>query len=189
MSTMAHFQTEDRGFPTTVVAFSGLAPHNYIYEWSRSFAGLETNFIGIRDPDSCWYQNVIDTTTKRLRQDLRWVERVVFIGASAGGFAALMFSRSFTVHRIIAFCPQSACGGYKRALGDDRWMDFCRPTPNCDIAGPYPSATVHIGDSEPLDTMHAGRLGAQIVIWPGGHDLPHELKAKGLLEPILRAAI
>lgn len=182
-----------RGEAVTVVAFSGMMRSNRVYEWTRSFAGLPANFIGVQDRYQCWYQIGTREIEKALRVAIRKASgsRLVLIGGSGGGFAALLFSRALGADRVLAISPQSACGSAKRALGDDRWIDLCRPTPSCDVAGEYPEAVVHVAADDPLDMLHAQRLrpGRLVVHEHGGHRLPSALKASGALRCILEEAI
>ncbi len=178
---------DHRGYETTVVAFSGMAPLNHMFEWTKTFEGFPANFVGVRDLDNCWYQY---NAFRVLRELFRRVRRpMIFIGGSAGGFAALWFGKRIGADRIIAFCPQSACGEAKRELGDHRWPGLCYSTPSRDIAGSYPQAVVHYAADEPEDVIHAMRLDARHCVWPsGGHDLPYRLKESGDLRGLLMEA-
>ncbi|MGE0722808.1 MAG: hypothetical protein AB7O45_00460 [Alphaproteobacteria bacterium] len=183
---------EDRGERATVVAFSGLAPRNHIFEWATALADVPANFIGIRDPDDCWYMRRRDAVATLVWAALGVVgtKRSVFVGGSAGGFAALLFGRMIGADAVVAFCPQSACGAAKRALGDDRWPKFCLATPAADIAGRHPGAVIHYAADDDLDVMHAGRLDAERREWPaGGHNLPRVLKDGGHLSLALNEAL
>ncbi len=179
---------DNRGYDATVVAFSGMAPLNHMFEWTKTFEHFPANFIGVRDLENCWYQR---GGFRVLRELFRRVRRpVICIGGSAGGFAALWFGKRIGADRIIAFCPQSACGEAKRDLGDYRWPKICQKTPPRDIAGAYPQAVVHYAADEPQDVMHALRLDAEHRIWPrGGHDLPYRLKESGDLRELLAEAV
>lgn len=182
-----------RGHALTVVAFSGMASKNRIYEWTRSFAGIEANFIGVQDDERRWYQ----VGTTEIIEDVRGAvarlcgARLMTIGASAGGFAALLFGRPLGADRILALSPQSACGEAKRALGDRRWRGMCGETPSCDLGGSYPEAIVHVASDDPLDMMHARRLSpGRLIVHPsGGHNLPTALKESGELRWILDDAV
>jgi len=179
---------DNRGHDTTVIAFSGMAPLNHLYEWTTAFADIPANFIGVRDPWECWYRR---SSFRIMREIWRRASRPwVFIGGSAGGFAALWLGREMRADRIVAFCPQSACGAAKRDLGDHRWSKLCLETPSLDIAWAYPQAIVHYAMDEPLDVMHANRIEAEKREWSaGGHDLPYQLKAHGILHDILLEAM
>jgi len=184
---------DDRGQTVTVIAFSGMAGVNRIYEWTRSFDGIEANFIGVRDEAKCWYQRGTSEIVRAVRTAVVGVggSYVITLGASAGGFAALMFAKVLRANRILAFCPQSACGEAKRELGDDRWPDLCLKSPALDLMGAFPTAIVHVAADDPLDMMHAHRLcpGRLIVHSSGGHNFPIALKESGELRWIIGEAI
>lgn len=187
MSFSIHIENRHR--PATVVAFSGIAPRNHVYEWTTSFADFPANLIGVRDELSIWYQHDTGDLVEQLRKALanlgtRWL---ACVGGSAGGFAALLFGRLLKADRILAFCPQSACGERKRALGDLRWRQYCERTPAADISGEYPNADVHYAANDDLDAQHASRIVSnRRYTWSGGgHDLPHTLKKTGKLRDIL----
>ena len=177
----------------TVIVFSGMSAHNYIYEWTNTFVEFPVNLIGVRDPNNKWYQEGFTYTLAELHEAIAQVKTrfLLCLGGSAGGFAALAFGRLLSADHIIAFCPQSACGQAKRDLGDFRWPEICRATPSFDLKGEYPQAEIHYSSKDTLDTIHAQRLRAQVHHeWPeGGHDLPHFLKSYGHLRPILEKAL
>ena len=177
----------------TVIVFSGMAPLNHVYEWTQSFADLPVNLIGVRDPDNKWYQTVFADLLPMLRTAVAdlGTDYLVCLGASAGGFAALAFGPALRADRILAFCPQSACGQAKRDLDDRRWPEMCAATPSADIAGEYPTAEIHYSADDGLDTMHAWRAVAPVVhAWPeGGHDLPFALKRNGVVRGILEGVV
>jgi hypothetical protein len=182
----------DRHADATVLVFSGLAAINHVYEWTASFAELAVNLIGVRDLSDTWYQTDADLLDElRCEVDAFGDAWLACIGGSAGGFAALKFGRALGADRILAFCPQSACGPVKRALGDGRWRIPCEATPADDICGWHNRAIVHYAADEPLDEMHARRLcGAELRVWPrGGHALPHRMKEDGVLMDALQEAL
>lgn len=186
-------QIDARGHELTVVAFSGMASKNRIYEWTRSFDGIQANFIGVRDDARRWYQLGTSDIIEVVRGAVVCMSgaRVMTIGASAGGFAALMFGRILRADRILVWSPQSACGAAKRDLGDDRWPELCNATPAFDLEGAYPEAVVHVAADDPMDMMHARRLSpGRLIVYPsGGHNLPTTLKESGELRWILDEAV
>ena len=177
-----------KNMPVSIVAFSGLAPRNWVFEFIKTVDKLACNFVGVRDPADDWYQShkhQIADEVQKAAQGKR-----LFLGASAGGFAALMFGRMLDADAVLAFCPQSACGDAKRSLGDHRWPEFCRDAPNCDIAGEHPRATIHYDVNDEMDAMHAGRLECRDVTHEtGGHNLPDVLKRAGLLLGIIGESV
>lgn len=182
----------NRHAPLTVVAFSGIAPRNHVFEWLTALSSLPVNVVGVKDPHEAWWQIDGDRVTMRLSEALRALgpRRWVALGASAGGFGAILFGRGLGASRIVTFVPQTACGAAKRALGDLRWHEHCDGTPSMDIGAFGDGVEVHVGD-DPLDLMHAQRLkGAEVHRYPGiGHDLPHVLKQERVLERLLENAV
>ena len=182
---------EGRGSSTTVVAFSGLASKNHVYEWTRSFADLPVNFVGVQDPARRWWQSGTDEVLAELRARLNALgtARLIAVGGSAGGFGAIKLGRALGADRIIAFVPQTACGAAKRALGDLRWEEYCAGTPSDDLAALGSGVDVHYGD-DVLDVLHAERLvGARLYRYAGAdHDLPYAMRQEGRLFRILAEA-
>lgn len=185
------FTFEDRKAKTTLIAFSGLAKKNNLFEWLKSSLGWEVNFVGIRDNTNSWYQNDKEELFIHLQGIIFGLENYLFLGGSAGGFAALYYGRQLDA-KTLAFCPQSACGEAKNQLGDDRWnLDFPN-VPSFDLGlCSFPNATIHYSEDDPLDALHAERLDAKEKIsWKyTDHDLPRYLKKKNLLPIILRGSL
>jgi hypothetical protein len=182
----------NRNAPLTIVAFSGIAPQNHVYEWTKALADLPVNVVGVQDPDNSWWQRNAREMATSIRYALGSVsgDRWIALGASAGGFGAIRFGGSLGAERIVTFVPQTACGITKRRLGDHRWREYCEGTLDFDLARWADGVEIHVGE-DPLDVLHAERLrGARITRYPGiGHDLPHRLKEDGRLAAILEDAI
>lgn len=187
---MSDIRITDRGADVTVVVFSGIAPLNHVYEWTAAFGDFPVNLVGVKDPHECWYQRDVAELVADLRAHVAALggSWLACVGGSAGGFAALKFGREIGADRVLAFAPQSACGGAKRALGDLRWPEHCVTSPSDDIAGIHERAIVHFAMDEPMDILHATRLrGTDVRRWPsGGHALPHRLKEDGKLRGLLQ---
>lgn len=184
-----------RGHAVTVVAFSGIASRNHLFEWATSTRGLPANFIGVQDPHNAWYQIETETFVRKIHRALKKTRcsRIVCLGGSAGGYAALLFGGLFVADRIIAFCPQTVCGPLKRQLGDDRFPEYCLQTPHTsysDLSGSTDQATIHYAEDDEMDVFHAGRVTCRKVAHKtGGHSLPKLLKATGELDTILYEAV
>lgn len=179
----------NKGAPITVVAFSGCAPRNSVFEWVQTFSLMACNFVGVRDDANDWYQTHREYIGERIANMAPTTKRL-FIGASAGGFAALMFGHLLEADGVLAISPQSACGKAKRDLGDYRWPKWCEETPSCDIAGPYPNAVFHYAANDEFDVIHAKRLDCEHVVHPsGGHALPDVLKKAGQIGDIIAEAV
>ena len=130
-------------------------------------------------------------------------------GASAGGFAALLFGSWCEVDEVIAFSPQTFVDAENRRLaGDTRWpeqIEFLLQTVDSrsatldllDVLPDTPAKTryqVHVSSDDPLDLIHAHRIarrgGVEIFEHErGGHRLVKTLRDRGLLQPMLLQAL
>lgn len=182
---------ENRRKGRTIVAFSGLAPKNHVFEWTRSFKGfLGWNFIGVVDPVHDWYQTKGPEIIQLLQETLDEIDttEVCCIGGSAGGFAALWLGKILEANKIVAFSPQSACGQAKRDLGDYRWEEFCLKAPSMDLKGMrFANAVTLFSNDDKLDKLHAERIISKEIyeFKFKGHNLAGTLKNEGQLENLL----
>src|SRR3954453_8592145 len=120
---------------TLLVLFGGIAGGVSIpvFEFFRVSEGFPSQRVFLRDPRRSWYQlgipGVGDSAlaVKSLLQQTiarSGAERVVMAGASAGGFAALLFGAWCNADVAIAFSPQTFIdAGNRQRVGDDRWRE------------------------------------------------------------------
>jgi pimeloyl-ACP methyl ester carboxylesterase len=189
-----------------------------VFEFFRMTADYPAKKAFLRDPRRGWYQlglpGVGDTAAdvRRLLDDIiahSGAERVVMAGASAGGFAALLFGTWCGVNEVIAFSPQTFIDAENRAsAGDVRWPDqiahlhamMPSRAATLDLLPILPETPgptryqVHVSDDDPLDLLHAERIAARggvefIVHTRGGHRLVKTLRDQGLLRPLLLDAL
>jgi hypothetical protein len=92
--------------------FGGIPPFEFLNFLKSTFPDIEKHFYV--DSHQAWYHkginNIssnIEETITYLRNDIRPFEDVVFIGVSAGGYAALLFGSILQVQTIICFVPQT----------------------------------------------------------------------------------
>ena len=205
---------------TLLVLFGGIAGgvSMPVFEFFRVTADYPVKKAFLRDPCRGWYllgipgvgdsapaiKSFLDDLIARVA-----AERVVMAGASAGGFAALLFGEWCEVDEVIAFSPQTFVDAANRGMaGDDRWpeqivalhaaagveempLDLLQVLPRS--AG-NPRFRVHVSSDDALDRIHANRIascgGVEIVEHErGGHRLVKTLRDRGLLEEILRHAL
>lgn len=193
--------------PTVVIAFGGI--HTRMggippYEFFGQLDGLDIDRVFVRDLDQAWYQNgirgIADNITDAAKglAELRDHERVVCVGCSAGGFAAILFGQLIDADETHAFGPQTVIA--KRALrrmGDRRWDRYLKPVWKhvgtlLDVGLELDNVTVHYGTDDRLDVVHAERLAglAKLVPYEGlGHELTRTLRDRGELQTILREAV
>jgi len=205
---------------TLLVLFGGIAGgvSMPVFEFFRLTSGFPAKKAFLRDPRRGWYQlgipgvgnSAVDVRTFLTRAIERaGAERVVMAGASAGGFAALLFGTWCGVDEVIAFSPQTFVDAENRRLaGDARWpdqIDALHQATNgreatFDLLDILPTASgetryqIHVSPDDPLDLFHArriaGRGGVEIFEHErGGHRLVKTLRDRGLLQPMLLEAL
>ena len=102
-----------------IISFAGLAKgvgNSTQFEFLKF---LEKNFIDAerqfyRDINNKWYHfgienisNNIDETVIFLSEQIKDFKKVIFIGSSCGGYAAILFGSLLNINTVIAFRPQT----------------------------------------------------------------------------------
>jgi pimeloyl-ACP methyl ester carboxylesterase len=204
---------------TMLIAFAAMAPYKpppfHLFEFTT---GLPVKRLFVRDPDRVWYQHgipgfgkTVDEVAASLRLiiDEQDVERLVMIGSSAGGYAALAFGALLEADLVLSFSPQTMLdrawmeevgdlrwpGHFKtlHALGgpDPRWLDLREALPR-ERRGKtvfevhYP---VHYEEDRRQAERLAGLPGVEMRGHERGyHNFIQTLRNRGELAEILRAA-
>jgi hypothetical protein len=217
----------DRGFvidvvdPTapTVVAFGGIGggvglPH---YEFFRVLDGLRVNRVFVRDLDQRFYHegvrglgSTFEAVAASLEQLLPAAsEKVVFVGSSAGGLAAVIFGSLVGVDQVIAVAPLTFIDRWRRVwFFDRRWPSSINPINRgarvqrryLDVRAVVRArpairrVDVYFPRNHRLDARHARRLeGAPgVYLHPlesGSHEVVREMRDTGALRDILESSI
>ena len=205
---------------TLLVLFGGIAGgvSMPVFEFFRLASELPVKKVFLRDPRRAWYQRGTPGIGDSSASVQRFLEaaieraeadRVVMVGASAGGFAALLYGTQCAVDEVMAFSPQTFIDSdNRRRAGDSRWeeqidalhvamVDF---PPTLDLLDVLPLEDgktryqVHVSSDDALDLVHArriiGRGGVRVVEHErGGHRLVKTLRDRGLLQPMLLQAL
>ncbi len=203
-----------------LVLFGGIAGNVSmpVFEFFRVTAEFPVKKAFLRDPRRGWYQlgipGVGDSadSVRRLLDEIITranVDRVVMAGASAGGYAALLFGSLCHVDEVIAFSPQTFVDAENRRLANDsRWHEqivnlhavAANRSLSLDLLDVLPATRsttryqVHVSTDDELDRLHASRIAALdgVDIFEhhlGGHRLVKTLRDRGLLGPILHGAL
>lgn len=102
-----------------IVAFSGLEAayqDNIIFEFSGYLSKIASKFDRkfYVDPRKSWYQYGVPEISSNLDEFIQYLKRVIqpyekiiFIGASAGGYASILFGSILNIDTVIAFVPQT----------------------------------------------------------------------------------
>jgi hypothetical protein len=189
------------------------------FEFVALTRGLPVKKMFVRDPRQSWYHrgmpshgNTLESVGEVLRgiiaeQD---VERLVTVGASAGGYAALVFGALLGADRVLAFAPQTTLDREVLAeMGDRRWDYLLEPLYAkdalearwVDLKTGLPGAlnghtrcSVYFDETVEGDRLHGERLagieGVRLYRFGrGGHSLTRHLRDRGVLERLLREAL
>ena len=202
-----------------LIAFSGLGAHPHRpYDFEGLVDAAEYSVLLVRDLSNRWYQDVPEVEggalglAQRLATHARGYRRVVCLGFSMGGYAALLFGRLLGADAVLAFAPQTLLTEEGMAvLGDPRWSELIAEaravsaTPrHLDLAETYagggvgrakPSVVLCIPSrGDQLDSRHAHRLAAYgDVLELGASPIGHTafgvwLRESGALRRLIDAA-
>jgi hypothetical protein len=202
---------------TLLVLFGGIAGgvSMPVFEFFRLTAGMPGKKAFLRDPRRGWYQlglPGVGPTSQDVRRYLDRViaeadvDRVVMAGASAGGYAAMLFGAWCGADHVLAFSPQTFIDAANRAAaGDNRWepqidhLHAVNPPEAVydlrDVLGDSsPRIDLHVSNDDALDLLHARRVAdlPSVSITEhdqGGHRLVKTLRDRGILGPLLRDAL
>ena len=202
-----------------LIAFGGIAGGLALpFEFVRSTADLSVKTIFVRDLMQSWYHrgaidvgDDVDSVASHLSELVAasGAQRVVAVGNSAGGYAALLFACLTEIHDAHAFSPQTFITPDLRARhGDHRWepqlselaRSGCLDSRYADLRAVLRGSAgtayhVYYSAGEPLDVAHAEHLDGldAVTLHPfevGGHKLIKGLRDSGrlrsLLENVLR---
>ena len=213
----------ERPSPVVAVVFGGLAMRMEgipPFEFFRILgAAAPTKRLFVRDRNRCWYQRGVAGVAEDIEgvaEALRLLiaesgaSRVVTLGASAGGYAALLFGRLLGAGEVHAFAPQTFISPELRSrFGDSRWpaemaalseSGAYRPAFG-DLRRVFEQApprggrfVLHYCPEDELDTIHARHLASEAGVElrehaEGGHYIARSLRQSGDLLPLLSEAL
>jgi pimeloyl-ACP methyl ester carboxylesterase len=123
------FSSESKTVVLACAAMSHFRPPPFhLFE---ATTGLFAKRLFVRDPERIWFQHglpgfgdTIDEVGVALRAilDEQEVERLVVMGSSAGGYAALAFGALLGADLVLSFSPQTTLDRtWLDSVGDDRW--------------------------------------------------------------------
>lgn len=209
---------------TLVIIFSGLQGKFGgipAFEFLQMTSNYPIKRIFLRDRKRVWYHegipelgNSIDAVADSLRAIIaeQQVQRVVTLGTSAGGYAALLFGYLLNVDRVVAFGPQTALSLFARLRsGDFRFSKRVRqnyrklydsPGYNrhyADLSKLFRTRSVktkfeiYYSTAYRVDRGHALRMkqfkNVTLHGYPkGGHGIAKHFRNTGRLKPILEEA-
>ena len=197
-----------------IIAFGGISGGIYqpVFEFKNFLQKtVDCHFIFVKDTNQCWYHkgaiglgNDIETVSHNLKNIINTINysKVVTIGGSMGGFAALLFGSLLNVDGIISFSPQTFIDKESRKLhGDDRWskqLKYVHKNFNrifFDLSNlKFNNIKVYsiYGKEDRLDKIHSEKLrskGINISSYSGGHNVVKTIRDNGELIKIINDCI
>jgi hypothetical protein len=199
-----------------LVAFGGISGALGMppFEFFKLSAELDCKRIFVRDLNQAWYHEGLPGIAEdlpgiamflRARIQESRAERVVFVGNSMGGYAAILLGALAGAHAVYAFSPQTFIDRWRRLLfWDRRWRreiarvhalaQARRDVFDLRSALPYlpavPQIEVHYSPESRIDRLHATRLRGLpgVTLHPhgeGGHQVVARLRDTGALRSLL----
>ncbi|MEL7357712.1 MAG: hypothetical protein AAFN40_14220 [Cyanobacteria bacterium J06560_6] len=197
-----------------IIAFGGMAGNLIIppFEFFKITSDIPTKKLYLRDFEQVWYHSgvvgyadSVETLKEFLLSEIvrSGSTKVIIIGNSLGGYAALLFGFLLQANRVLSFSPQTFLGRSRRLLyGDTRFkphinnlylrgnQKFFNLKPFLKERSVRTEFNIFYSEFDRQDSVHAKRLrkcervnihGFRI----GGHGLVKHLRDDGRLKEIL----
>ena len=197
-----------------IITFGGISGGIYqpVFEFKRFLLNnVDCHFIFVKDTNQCWYHKgaigLGDTIEDLKINLLNMIEtinysKIITIGGSMGGFAALLFGSLIKADGIISFSPQTFIDKNNRKIhNDNRWPNqinnvqkkfdetyFDLSNLNFDNIKVY---AIH-GKKDKLDKIHSERLkikNFKISSYYGGHNVVKTIRDNGILIKIINECV
>ncbi len=197
-----------------IIAFGGISGAIYqpVFEFKNFLQNnVDCHFIFVKDTNQCWYHkgaiglgNNIESASHNLKSIINTINysKVLTIGGSMGGFAALLFGSLLKVDGIISFSPQTFIDKKNRRLNaDNRWSKQMKYVHNNFSSEYFDLVNLRFtnikvysiyGQEDRLDKIHTERMrsnGINISSYTGGHNVVKTIRDNGELIKIINNCI
>ncbi len=205
-----------------VIAYGGIAGRTSapMFEFFRVTDGIPVQRLMLRDHQRSWYHRGVQGVGDNLASVERYVasmidqaqpSRIVMVGASAGGFAAMLFGHRLGADVVHAFAPQTFIDPVlRREHREPRWEPETRDLLHSgrydpafgDLASVLASAPARPGTrhhvwyctSEEPDAVHAAHVAELPAVTLhalpiGGHVIVKWMRDAGHLQPVVNASL
>jgi hypothetical protein len=196
-----------------LIAFGGIAGALAIppYEFFGLTRDLDINKIYLRDLSQTWYHSGLPGISRNIEETASFLKRkaseastdkVVLVGNSMGGYAAILFGILLKATVVHAFSPHTFIGNrkyirsknrieYLHAKFSRKYFDLRRVMAVCSNAV---SCNVYYDPADKLDKSHAFHLKGSnnVTLFPfhgAGHCLVKALRDSGQLRDILLSSL
>lgn len=206
------------GSATLLVTFAGIsgALGIFPFEFFNITKDFNINKIFIRDFNQSWYHSGISGISSDIEGTARFLQgiiknkrykKIVCLGNSMGGYAAIIIGTLINADIVHAFAPQTFLDNENRSRHkDNRWPEQIAQIPistaesYLDLADFFEhyrndcEINIHYPDDERIDIAHALHLKnhRNVVLHrydQGGHQLVQHLKKSGELYRLLRNSL
>lgn len=215
-----NLEIEDKNSKNLIITFGGIKEGigMPVFEFYNSFVGLSCDKVFIKDVNQAWYHKGINKNVndifmiKNLLESIikrKSYNKVLLIGNSMGGYAAILFGILLNVDNVIAFSPQTFLNRINRLrYRDKRWSVQISNVylNNKDQKKFYDlksflmenkydtNIDVYYSLNDKLDSKHSIRLKKQkrVNLFPiekGNHNLIRVLRDEGKLLEIINKAL
>ncbi|MEL0615904.1 hypothetical protein V6243_03605 [Cobetia marina] len=204
-SDLYPYEIIDNGSEVTIIAFGGMLTSLGMprKEFFGSAFNSNNNFIFLKDFWQCWYQkgllgitNDIDSTVSHIKKILpNTTKKLICIGTSSGGFAAILFAELLKAETSISFSPQTYLDRktfVRFRSPDSRWDDVESSSylRLYDFITDDVNHFIHVGEHNHVDMDHALSLSICPTVTIHKHDTDTHntaafLKKSGLLKSFI----
>jgi len=217
------YYMEDNNSDTLLISFAGMGwkhsiPTFIFYNFLKSYTNIDKLFL--RDTDCRYYITGIKNSTTNFKDTIdmykklitrKKYKKIVALGCSAGGYAAILYGQLLGIDKVIAFSPQTVLTDAKEKLIGDtynapktcRWLrtlylDDLDYQKALDLNNYRPFNTVidihySVNGNKGVDKKHAIYLqspNCNIIEHPGNnHMIALTLRDTGKLKEIIDEAI
>lgn len=217
------FWLEENGSDTLLVSFAGMGwktsiPTFIFHNFLKQFSDLDKLFL--RDINCRYYLTGLKNSTSSLQETIEFVrskidrtkyKRVIGLGCSAGGYAAILYGHLLQFDKVVAFAPQTVLNEKKESLIGDlynapktsAWLrqreltnELYHNSLDLKFYSSYPtSIDIHysIGGNRGIDKKHAEYLESttcKLFEHPGNdHMIAQTLRNEGKLKEIIEDAL
>lgn len=126
MSSSEHIVKNEKDNKTLIISFSGYAkqfggiqPFEFLNFLNKYYPNTDKIFY-IDHSASCYHKGIngistdINTTVEYIKTKIKGYTKVLFMGVSGGGYAAILFGSLLNVSAVLAFMPPTIlCGNDK----------------------------------------------------------------------------
>jgi tetratricopeptide (TPR) repeat protein len=204
-SRMLPIEIIDKNSTKTLIAFGGMAQGISMppKEFFKSLIHKNINIIFVKDFKQCWYQKGLLGKTSDIEGSIEYLkniipkttQKLVALGASAGGYAAIRFGIALNADRIMAFSPQTLIDEEtakvfsKSCLRDMKFDDVDLDLKKIlDKCSPKNKIEVYYAAENNRDKMAVDYIKDYVKEFSyetDSHMLASYLREKGLLEEVL----